>query len=100
MHAYQILRDKEMSVDQVVAVQKQYKEHRCAIDAADGVLKMKARVHQTESQIRMAERTLVRRANTTIRIKKTTQHEQDMRSYFRRVAGFNKKITQDKEGNH
>ena len=38
MHAYQILRDKEMSVDQVVAVQKQYKEHmyRCAIDAADG----------------------------------------------------------------
>ena len=91
MHAYQILCDKEMSVDKVAAVQKEYKGHRCAIDAADGILKLKANLTQTDKQIAVVERTMVRREHDKVRATKLKKHNDDMRSYFKRLDRYNKK---------
>ena len=91
MHAYEILKDKNLSVDEVTQQQKEYKGHRCAIDSADGVLKLKANLEQTDSQKKQIEKTIVRRKNIEIREKAVKKHQLDMKSYFRQVARHNKK---------
>jgi hypothetical protein len=92
MHAYQILAEQNLDLDAVEGVQKQYKGHRCAIDGADGVLKMKANVTQSDHQLKITKRTIVRRDHDQLREKQLTKHTEDiMRSYFRRLERFKKK---------
>ena len=91
MHAYQILAEQNLDLDAVEGVQKQYKGHRCAIDGADGVLKMKANVTQSDHQLKITKRTIVRRDHDQLREKQLTKHTEDMRSYFRRLERFKTK---------
>ncbi len=90
MRAYMVLAEKHLNLDDIVKVQREYKSHRCAVDGADGILKVQAKITQTEAQLRITKRTQVRREHDAIRSKAVEKHKKDMRSYFKRVERKNK----------